>query len=232
MNTSLHIPEHVAIIMDGNGRWAAQHGHERLWGHSHGVESVRSVVKKSVELGIRYLTIYAFSTENWGRPEDEVSGLMSLLASTIANETKELAESGVRMKFIGGISALPKNLQKMINEAENVPIAEIRLTLIIALNYSSRWEITDAVKKIVQSGISAQEITEKTICDNLTTTGIPDPDLLIRTSGEIRLSNFLLWQLSYSELYFTDTFWPDFDGDALKDAVEYYSKRNRRWGKL
>jgi len=232
MDTNLNIPEHVAIIMDGNGRWAAQHGHERLWGHSHGVESVRAVVKKSADLGIKYLTIYAFSTENWGRPENEVSGIMTLLASTIANETKKLADSGVRMKFIGNTAQLPENLQEMIRKAENAPISQIKLTLVIALNYSSRWELTEAVKKIVSSGVKAEEVNEGMISDNLTTAGIPDPDLLIRTSGEVRLSNFLLWQLSYSEMYFTDTFWPDFDGNALEDAVKYYSKRKRRWGKL
>lgn len=232
MDSNLNIPKHVAIIMDGNGRWAAKQGRERLWGHSHGVESLHSVVEKSVSLGIRYLTIYAFSTENWGRPDDEVSGLMSLLASSISKETKKLADSGIRMKFIGNISGLSKNLQEIIKAAENVPIENIKMTLAIALNYSSRWEITEAVKKIVVSGVKAEDITERTISENLATADMPEPDFLIRTSGEIRLSNFLLWQLSYSELYFTDTLWPDFDGNALEDAIKHYSKRERRWGKL
>ncbi len=227
-----NIPEHIAIIMDGNGRWAAQHGHERLWGHSHGVESVRSVVKKSVELGVRYLTIYAFSTENWGRPQDEVEGLMKLLSTTIGNETEELAKSGVRLKFIGNTDVLPENLKEQISKAENIYIETEKLTLIIALNYSSRWEITTALRNIVKEGIDVKEINETLISDHLCTRGIPDPDLLIRTSGEIRLSNFLLWQLSYSEMYFTKIFWPDFDGKALEDAIAYYSKRNRRWGKI
>lgn len=232
MEKAINIPKHIAIIMDGNGRWAKQQGHERLWGHGHGVESVRSVVKKSVQLGIRYLTIYAFSTENWGRPEDEVLGLMSLLSKTIGNETLKLAEAGVRMKFIGNIGGLPESLQKEITSAENIDIKEEKLTLIIALNYSSRWEITDAVKQIISEGVSADSISEGLISGKLTTAGIPDPDLLIRTSGELRLSNFLLWQLSYSELYFTETLWPDFNGDELEKAVIEYSRRNRRWGKL
>lgn len=232
MDTNLNIPTHVAIIMDGNGRWAAEHGHERLWGHSHGVDSVRSVVRKSVGMGIKYLTIYAFSTENWGRPEDEVEGLIKLMTYTIETETEELAKHGVRMKFIGDIENLPESLSIAIHKAENIPVEQIKMTLVIALNYSSRWEITEAVRNIVRSGVKAEDVSERMICDNLTTAGIPDPDLLIRTSGELRLSNFLLWQLSYSEFYFTDTYWPDFDGEALEEAVKYYSNRNRRWGKL
>lgn len=232
MEESVKIPQHVAIIMDGNGRWAKEQGHERLWGHSHGVDSVRAIVKKSVELGIRYVTLYAFSTENWGRPQEEVQGLMELLFQTIANETEKLAESGVRLNFIGDRTSLPEKLQQKISDAENIYIKTEKLTLIIALNYSSRWEITEAVKRIIREGIKEEDINEKIISDNLCTKNYPDPDLLIRTSGEIRLSNFLLWQLSYSELYFTDIYWPDFDGKALEEAIMYYSRRNRRWGKL
>ncbi len=227
-----NIPRHVAIIMDGNGRWAEQQGQERLYGHGRGVESVRSVVQTAVELGVEYLTIYAFSTENWGRPAQEVDGLMSLLSQTILAETDALATNGVRMRFIGNLEGLPANLQDTLRQAEQTPIEQVRMTLVIALNYSSRWEIARAVQWIVAEGRTSDEITESLIADHLATRGIPDPELLIRTSGEQRLSNFLLWQLSYTELYFTPTLWPDFDGKAFSEAIRAYTLRDRRFGRI
>lgn len=228
----------MAIIMDGNGRWANQRGEERLYGHHNGVESVRSVVKAAADVGVEYLTIYAFSTENWGRPQPEVDGLMSLLGQTILHEIEDLTRNGVKMRFIGDIAALPDSLQKSIAVAEQVSIPdhEFRLTLVIALNYSSRWEITRAVKSIAESVRSGQlqsgQITEETVSASLTTEGIPDPELLIRTSGEERLSNFLLWQLSYTELYFTPVLWPEFGSEEFLKALTEYNRRDRRFGRI
>lgn len=220
--------------MDGNGRWAQSQGKERLHGHSHGVDSVRSVVHTATDLGVEFLTIYAFSTENWGRPTDEVDGLMELLSYTIMSELEPLTTSGVKMHFIGDIDAMPQSLQESIKVARERTPDQIKFNLVIALNYSSRWEITRAVNHIAEQvaagKIKAEEITQDTITQNLTTYNIPDPDLLIRTSGEQRLSNFLLWQLSYTELYFTTTLWPDFGADALVAAIEEYSRRDRRFG--
>ena len=231
-----NIPRHVAVIMDGNGRWAQKRGEDRVFGHISGVESMRKVIRAAVECGVEYLTVYAFSTENWGRPEQEVTALMELLCKTIANETEELKQNGVRMRFIGDIKALSKDVRTAIVKSEKETFQNRKLTLIIAVNYSSRWEITQMVRKVAvqvrDEGLQVHDITAETVAANLATAGIPDPDLLIRTSGELRLSNFLLWQLSYSELYFTDVYWPDFDEEAFYQAIREYQRRDRRYGLL
>lgn len=233
---SENIPRHVAVIMDGNGRWAQKRGEDRVFGHISGVESMRKVIRAAVECGVEYLTVYAFSTENWGRPEQEVKALMELLCKTIANETEELKQNGVRMRFIGDIQALSKDVRTAIAKSEKETFHNRKLTLVIAVNYSSRWEITQMVRKVAvqvrDEGLQVHDITAETITANLATAGIPDPDLLIRTSGELRLSNFLLWQLSYSELYFTDVYWPDFDEEAFYEAIREYQRRDRRYGLL
>lgn len=233
---SENIPRHVAVIMDGNGRWAQKRGEDRVFGHINGVESMRKVIRAAVDCGVEYLTVYAFSTENWGRPEQEVTALMELLCKTIANETEELKQNGVRMRFIGDIQALSKDVRTAIAKSEKETFQNRKLTLIIAVNYSSRWEITQMVRKVAvqvrDEGLQVHDITAETVAANLATAGIPDPDLLIRTSGELRLSNFLLWQLSYSELYFTDVYWPDFDEEAFYQAIREYQRRDRRYGLL
>ncbi len=230
------IPKHVAIIMDGNGRWAAEKGEERIFGHSQGVESVRSVIETAIELKVSYLTLYAFSTENWNRPKKEVDGLMDLLVQSISKEIDELKKNNVRLLAIGDIQALPaktySSLEKAINETKN----NETITLILALNYSAKWEIIQAIKTISegvkQNNISSAEINEKLVSDYLSTSKIPDPELLIRTSGENRISNFLLWQIAYTELYFTDVLWPDFRRNDFITAVIEYQSRNRRFGML
>lgn len=231
-----NIPRHVAVIMDGNGRWAQERGEDRVVGHINGVESMRKTIRAAVECGVEYLTVYAFSTENWGRPEREVTALMELLCTTIANETDELKQNGVRMRFIGDIQTLSKEVRTAISKSEKETFQNRKLTLIIAVNYSSRWEITQMVRKVAvqvrDEGLQVHDITADTVAANLATAGIPDPDLLIRTSGELRLSNFLLWQLSYSELYFTDIYWPDFDEEAFYEAIREYQHRDRRYGLL
>lgn len=231
-----NIPRHVAVIMDGNGRWAQERGEDRVVGHINGVESMRKTIRAAVECGVEYLTVYAFSTENWGRPEREVTALMELLCTTIANETDELKQNGVRMRFIGDIQALSKEVRTAISKSEKETFQNRKLTLIIAVNYSSRWEITQMVRKVAvqvrDEGLQVHDITADTVAANLATAGIPDPDLLIRTSGELRLSNFLLWQLSYSELYFTDIYWPNFDEEAFYEAIREYQHRDRRYGLL
>ena len=231
-----NIPRHVAVIMDGNGRWAQERGEDRVVGHINGVESMRKTIRAAVECGVEYLTVYAFSTENWGRPEREVTALMELLCTTIANETDELKQNGVRMRFIGDIQALSKEVRTAISKSEKETFQNRKLTLIIAVNYSSRREITQMVRKVAvqvrDEGLQVHDITADTVAANLATAGIPDPDLLIRTSGELRLSNFLLWQLSYSELYFTDIYWPDFDEEAFYEAIREYQHRDRRYGLL
>lgn len=231
-----NIPRHVAVIMNGNGRWAQERGEDRVVGHINGVESMRKTIRAAVECGVEYLTVYAFSTENWGRPEREVTALMELLCTTIANETDELKQNGVRMRFIGDIQALSKEVRTAISKSEKETFQNRKLTLIIAVNYSSRWEITQMVRKVAvqvrDEGLQVHDITADTVAANLATAGIPDPDLLIRTSGELRLSNFLLWQLSYSELYFTDIYWPDFDEEAFYEAIREYQHRDRRYGLL
>lgn len=227
-------PTHIAIIMDGNGRWAKKQGEMRLFGHNVGVESVREVLKGAKELGVKYLTLYAFSTENWNRPKEEVDGLMDLLVRTISNEVQELNDSGVRLQSIGDISGLPLNCQSELLSAIEATKENTDITLVLALNYSSRWEIINAVKNISKDfslkKICEEEITSDLFDTYLTTAGIPDPELLIRTSGERRISNFLLWQSAYTEFYFTEVLWPDFKKEHLYEAVYDYQNRERRFG--
>lgn len=229
-------PRHVAIIMDGNGRWAEERGQGRVYGHINGVESMRKAIRAAVRRGVKFLTVYAFSTENWGRPKEEVQALMELLCTSLSNETAELKSQGVRMRFIGDVEALAEDVRAAIARSEKETHRNEKLTLVVAVNYSSRWEITRMAQKIAvqvrDEGLQIHEITDRTVADNLVTAGIPDPDLLIRTSGEQRLSNFLLWQLSYSELYFTETYWPDFDESEFDKAIAEYQKRERRYGIL
>ncbi len=229
------LPKHIAIIMDGNGRWAKEKGYDRVFGHQNGVTSVREVTEAAAETGIDYLTLYAFSTENWGRPQHEVNALMELLIDTIEKETPTLNKNNVRLLIIGDISRLPDGaaikLQKCINETS----VNTGLSLVLALSYSSRWEITNALQQIckdMKAGlVDAHEIDDATFANYLSTKGIPDPDLMIRTSGEQRLSNFLLWQLAYSELYFSKLHWPDFRKENFWEAIVDYQQRDRRYGK-
>ncbi len=229
------IPQHIAVIMDGNGRWAKLHGKERLFGHYNGVESVRAVITASVQLGVKYLTLYTFSTENWNRPKAEVDGLMELLVENIVKETPTFHKNNIRFTTIGDNSLLPERALRKLEECIADTAKNTGMTLVLALSYSSRWEITDAVRKIaekVKSGeLNVEDIDDQVVSDNLTTAGIPDPELLIRTSGELRLSNYLLWQMAYTELYFTDTLWPDFREESLYEAIVDYQKRERRFGK-
>ncbi|MFT3748174.1 MAG: isoprenyl transferase [Agriterribacter sp.] len=229
------LPQHIAIIMDGNGRWAQEKGEDRLFGHYHGVESVRNIVEGAAELGVKYLTLYAFSTENWDRPEPEVNGLMILLADTIRQEVGTLNKNNIRLQLIGNIDMLPEYASKELLEAVELTGKNNGLTLIIALSYSSRWELVNAVKLIaadVQHGkLTPQQIGEHTLRNYLSTSAYPDPELMIRTSGEFRISNFLLYQLAYAELYFTDTRWPDFRKEHLYEAIINFQQRQRRFGK-
>ena len=231
----LRLPSHIAIIMDGNGRWAKEKGEDRLYGHLHGVESVRNIVEGAAELGIKYLTLYAFSTENWDRPEYEVSGLMELLVDTIRNEVPTLNKNNIRLHVIGDVDMLPDAAKNELKEALNETSVNTGLNLIMALSYSSRWEIVHAVKNIaadVKAGkLQPDTITQETIQQYLTTRNYPDPELMIRTSGEYRISNFLLYQLAYSELYFTHTLWPDFRKENLYAAILDFQSRERRFGK-
>jgi|SRR5690242_12189440 undecaprenyl diphosphate synthase len=229
------LPRHIAIIMDGNGRWAKEKGKDRLFGHYNGVESVRNIVEGCAELGIGYLTLYAFSTENWDRPKDEVTGLMELLVKTIRSEVATLNKNNIRLHVIGNIDLLPAEAHEELNEACDETKNNSGLNLIMALSYSSRWEIVQAVKNIAQEvgkgKIDPQEISDETFREHLCTANFPDPELMIRTSGEYRISNFLLYQLAYSELYFTDTLWPDFRKENLYEALLSYQSRERRFGK-
>jgi undecaprenyl diphosphate synthase len=229
------LPRHIAIIMDGNGRWANQKGKDRLFGHYNGVESVRNIVEGCAELGIGYLTLYAFSTENWDRPKDEVTGLMELLVKTIRGEVATLNKNNIRLHVIGNIDMLPANAHDELNEACWETKTNTGLNLIMALSYSSRWEILNAVKNIateISTGnLRPNEITDEVFQQHLCTANFPDPELMIRTSGEYRISNFLLYQLAYSELYFTDTLWPDFRKENLYEALLNYQMRERRFGK-
>lgn len=230
-----NLPSHVAIIMDGNGRWAKKQGKLRLFGHNNGVNSVRAVTEASAELGLKYLTLYAFSTENWNRPQDEVNGLMKLLIQTIEAETPTLNKNNVRLLSIGDSSRMPEDVNKRLQACIKITENNTGLTLILALSYSSRWEITkatqDIANDIAQGIIKKEEITEELISNYMCTKNIPDPELLIRTSGEYRISNFLLWQIAYSELYFTDVLWPDFQKEDLYKAIVNYQSRERRFGK-
>ena len=230
------IPQHIAIIMDGNGRWAAKHGSARIRGHEQGVEAVRSVLKGAGEIGVKYLTLYAFSTENWKRPKNEVDALMSLLVHAIDNETEDLMKYGVRLGAIGDLSKLPPNVHNKLLECIQMLKSNTGLKLILALSYSSKWEITEAAKQVVRDvnngKLKPDDVTDKLLAKYLSTSSVPDPELLIRTSGEFRLSNFLLWQIAYSELYFTEKLWPDFRKEDLFKAVYDYQQRERRFGKI
>ena len=229
------LPEHVAIIMDGNGRWAKERGYDRIFGHQNGVISVREVTEAAAEIGIRYLTLYAFSTENWGRPQAEVDALMELLIDTIEKETPTLNKNNVSLMAIGDLTRLPEKAAEKLQRCIAQTATNTGLHLVLALSYSSRWEITDAIRKIsievCKGTIKPEDINDKLIASNLTTKLIPDPDLLIRTSGETRISNFLLWQIAYTELYFTLTHWPDFRKESFYEAVCEFQCRNRRFGK-
>ncbi len=225
------IPKHVAIIMDGNGRWAQNQGQERIFGHFNGVEAVRESLKAAVELGVSYLTLYAFSTENWNRPKEEVEALMDLLVKTIIAEVDDLDENGVRLLAIGDIDNLPGNCCDNLREAMNRTAHNTKINLVLALSYSSRWELVNAYRLMLEQGIKPEDLNEKSFSSFLCTSGMPDPELLIRTSGEKRVSNFLLWQIAYSELYFTETFWPDFKREEFYKAVYDFQHRERRFGK-
>lgn len=229
------LPRHIAIIMDGNGRWAREKGEDRLFGHFHGVESVRNIVEGSAELGIEFLTLYAFSTENWDRPEYEVVGLMELLVNTIRNEVESLDKNNIRLHVIGDMSMLPEYAKNELDEALEITKENTGLNLIMALSYSGRWELLNAVKSIaheVKTGsLNVEEIDQDTLQRYLCTSQFPDPELMIRTSGEYRISNFLLYQLAYAELYFTNVRWPDFRKENLYEAILDYQSRERRFGK-
>ena len=229
------LPKHIAIIMDGNGRWAQEQGQDRLFGHYQGVISVRKVVEAATEIGIEYLTLYAFSTENWERPEEEVTGLMTLFVDTIAKEVPDLHKNNIKLRFIGNLSLLPAHARAALDNATAQTAQNTGLTLIVALSYSSRWELVEAAKNLattVKAGsLSIDHITETTLSEALTTSEFPDPELMIRTSGEFRISNFLLYQLAYAELYFTETRWPDFRKDDLIKAILDFQSRERRFGK-
>lgn len=228
------LPQHIAIIMDGNGRWAKERGKLRVFGHKNGVAAVRDTVEGAVEIGVKYLTLYAFSTENWNRPKLEVSALMELLVNTINKETKTLMDNGVKLNAIGDLAKLPVRCNNQLSEAMEKTAGNTNCTLTLALSYSARWEITQAVQELarqVQAGnLSPDDITETLFAQHLTTHGMPDPELMIRTSGEQRISNYLLWQLAYAELYFTDKMWPEFRRSDLFEAIAAYQKRERRFG--
>ena len=229
------LPRHVAIIMDGNGRWAKQHGHDRVFGHQNGVDSVDKVTEAAAELGIEYLTLYAFSTENWNRPKAEVDALMEILSSALKHNIEKISKNNVRLIVIGDWSRLSEKTCANLHDAMKLTENNTGLKLVLAISYSSRWEIIEAVKHIAadtkEGKISTDDINDDLFANSLSTKGIPDPDLLIRTSGEYRISNFLMWQLSYSELYFTDICWPDFKKEQFYDAIIDYQKRERRFGK-
>ncbi len=229
------VPQHIAIIMDGNGRWAQEQGQDRLFGHFHGVQSVRDIVEGCAEIGVKYLTLYAFSTENWDRPEKEVTGLMELLVETIRKEVPILNGNNIKMHAIGALTMLPPTARQALQEAIDMTAENTGLNLIMALSYSSRWELVDAVKKIatdVKNGnLGTEDIGQETLQQYLSTSQFPDPELMIRTSGEYRISNFLLYQLAYAELYFTHTRWPDFRKENLYEAILDFQNRERRFGK-
>ena len=229
------LPKHIAIVMDGNGRWAKKQGRIRTFGHENGVRSVRETTEACAELGVEYLTLYAFSTENWNRPKFEVNALMKLLVKTIHSETKTLNKNNIRLQAIGNLDSLPTETRKELMQAVENTKNNTRMTLVLALSYSSKWEIIKAVKEVAQavknSEISLENITEQLFEKHLCTNGMPDPELMIRTSGEHRISNFLLWQLSYAEFYFTETLWPDFNRAELYEAILDYQNRERRFGK-
>ncbi|MBC3540819.1 isoprenyl transferase [Rufibacter sp. H-1] len=230
-----NLPQHIAVIMDGNGRWAKKKGNLRIFGHQNAITAVRETVEAAAEIGVKYLTLYAFSTENWSRPKYEVEALMQLLVSTIRKETETLNKNNIRLQSIGDVEALPQACRKQLEEAIQITSQNTRMTLVLALSYSGRWELTSAMKKLaaqVKAGeLEPDEINEDIVKGCLNTAGIPDPELLIRTSGEQRISNFLLWQLAYTELYITDLLWPDFRKEHLYEAILAFQQRERRFGK-
>jgi undecaprenyl diphosphate synthase len=229
------IPQHIAVIMDGNGRWAQKKGAMRIFGHKNAITAVRETIEGAAELGLKYLTLYAFSTENWSRPQDEINALMELLVDTITKEVPNMMENNIRLVTIGHLPSLPVGCHKKLQETIELTAKNTGLTVVLAISYSGRWEIEEAVKsivkKVVDKELSIENISQEVISENLNTKDIPDPELLIRTSGEIRISNFLLWQLAYTELYFTEVLWPDFRKEHLIEAILDYQKRERRFGK-
>ncbi|MDX9928887.1 MAG: isoprenyl transferase [Bacteroidales bacterium] len=231
----IRLPEHIAIIMDGNGRWATQRGRDRIYGHRKGADAVREVIEASAELGIGYLTLYAFSTENWSRPDDEINALMGLMVQSLNDETQTLIKNDIRLRVIGDIDRLAPDVRKRLKETIELTSGGTRMVLVVALSYSSRWEIIQASRGICLDAaagkLSYADLNEDTFRKYLETGDIPDPELMIRTSGELRVSNFLLWQLAYTELYFTDVLWPDFGKEDLYKAIEDFQKRERRFGK-
>ncbi|MBK9005504.1 MAG: di-trans,poly-cis-decaprenylcistransferase [Anaerolineae bacterium] len=226
------IPRHVAMIMDGNGRWALSRGLPRLAGHKAGTENLRRVIRSSVEFGVKYLTIYAFSTENWGRPPEEVKGLMFILEDVIDRELAELSKEGVQLRHIGRLERLSPNLQEKVLEAIDATKNNDRLVLSVAFNYGGRDEIINAIQHIMKDGVPPEEVTDELVSRYLYTAGTPDPDLIIRTSGELRVSNFLIWQGAYSEWFVTPKYWPDFDREEYLRALETFASRDRRYGKV
>ncbi len=230
-----NLPRHIAIIMDGNGRWAQQQGKPRTFGHKHGVTSVREITEGAAEIGVKYVTLYAFSTENWKRPKFEVDALMHLLLQTIHAETKNLNKNQIRLRAIGDLDSLPSSIYKQLMQAINDTAGNERMTLTLALSYSGRWEIIEAARslatEVANGKISAADINDETFRQHLSTASMPDPELLIRTSGEFRISNFLLWQIAYSELYISSKLWPDFRKEDLYEAIYTYQHRERRFGK-
>ena len=225
------VPQHVAIIMDGNGRWAMKQQHERIFGHHNGLTAVRKAVEGGVRLGVKYMTLYTFSTENWNRPQAEVDGLMELLVKAVLDETETLMTNNVRLRIIGDLQRLPERSRTMLEKCMAETAGNTAMTLILALSYSSRWEIAQALKRICAERLDPATVDEETLRRYLCTSEYPDPDLLIRTGGELRISNFLLWQMAYTEFYFTDILWPDFQQEDLCDAVLEYQRRQRRFGK-
>lgn len=226
------LPRHVAIIMDGNGRWALSRGLPRLAGHKAGTENLRRIIRASVEFGVKYLTIYAFSTENWGRPPEEVQGLMFILEDVLDRELAELHKEGVQLRHIGRLERLAPNLQEKVLDAIELTKNNDRLVLNVAFNYGGRDEIVNAIQNIIKDGISPEDVNETLVNRYLYTAGVPDPDLIVRPSGELRVSNFLIWQGAYSELYVTPKYWPDFDKDEYRRALETFASRDRRYGKV
>ncbi|EKB50595.1 Undecaprenyl pyrophosphate synthase [Cecembia lonarensis LW9] len=230
-----NIPQHIAIIMDGNGRWAQKKGAMRIFGHRNALAAVRDSIEICAEIGVKYLTLYAFSTENWSRPQDEINALMEILINSITDEVPTMMKNNIQLSSIGDIGSLPHSAQAKLKEAKTLTGKNTGLTVFLALSYSGRWEIENAikeiVKKVVDGQISMDMINQQLIADHLNTKGVPDPELLIRTSGELRISNFLLWQLAYTELYFTELLWPDFRREHLLEAVLDYQRRERRFGK-
>ena len=229
MQQLTHIPEHIAIIMDGNGRWAKAKGLPRTAGHVQGVETVRKITEACVRRGVKYLTLYTFSTENWNRPVEEIKALMDLLFKNLEDEI--FMKNNVRFSVIGDMTRLPAEIREKIQKMIDRTAANEKMTMVLAISYSSRWELANAVKEIVREGMAPDDISEDTVSQHLQTHAMPDPDLLIRTGGELRVSNYLLWQIAYSELYFCDTFWPDFDEAELDKAIADYQARERRYGK-